>query len=126
MNPTKPFQFHGTAGDSFIYTIVSVLLVYIPVVGVGLSFNYTNKWIAERSTVNGMPVVYSAGLGESTWFIWKNLLLTIITLGIYVFWFIPKQYSYVADHLTLAAAAPVVAQPTVMQQPVAQQPTIVQ
>lgn len=96
----KPFNFQGTAGDSFFYIIISVLLVYVPIIGFGLSFNYTYKWIAQRSTVNGHKVAYSAGLGESTWFIWKNIFLTIITLGVYVFWFVPKQYAYIADHLS--------------------------
>jgi len=55
--------------------------------------------MADNSLVNGRKVVYRAGYGETLKFIVANGLLLLITLGIYSFWFVPKLYGYVADHV---------------------------
>lgn len=58
--------------------------------------------MAENALVNGKKVVYKAGYGETLKFIFVNMLLLIITLGIYIFWFTPKSYRYLVDHVVYA------------------------
>ncbi len=114
MDNQKPLQFNGTAGSYFVVFIVTLITTYIPIFGWAFGFNFMANWVAENSVVNGKPVVYKAGYGETLKFIFINSLLLIITLGIYIFWFTPKCYRYAADHMhytnsgaTESVAAPV-------------------
>ena len=100
MNSSKPLEFHGTAGGYFLLTLISIILVYIPVFGWAFLLNYASSWFADNSLVNGKKIAYSAGYGESLVFILKNALLLIVTIGIYSFWFYPKLYRYMADHVS--------------------------
>ena len=106
MQDTKPLSFSATPLDYFILSIISIVCVYIPVVGWAFVFNYSAGWFAERTLVNGKKVRYQAGFGESLVFLLKGVLLMIITLGIYSFWFYPKAYRYLADHVSYDDAAP--------------------
>ena len=123
MQPSnKPFQFSGTPMDYFIVTIVAVVTAYIPLFGWPIAFNYTNKWIMENLTVDGRKLVYSAGYGETLKFLVVNVLLIMVTFGIYVFWFGPKTYRYITDHTTyvdsIAPAGQPVAAPAPMAAPI--------
>ncbi len=114
---TKHFEFTGTPGAFFVNFFVSVLMIYIPFVGFAMSFNYRNKWLANNIKIDGRPLSYSAKLGETWVMLIVGLLLTMVTFGIYIFWFGPKVYRYIFDHttyadeVTIAVAAPVTTAP---------------
>lgn len=115
MNNSKPLEFHGTAGGYFVVFLVSAIASYVPFFGWAFALNYTAEWMADNALVNGKKVKYEAGYGESLKFVFVNVLLLIVTLGIYTFWFYPKMYRYVVDHISLASeasAAPVPAPET--------------
>ncbi len=115
----KPFQFSGTPMDYFIVTIVTAVTAYIPIFGWPIAFNYMNKWIMDNLTVDGRKLQYSAGYGEVLGFLFVNILLVMITFGIYIFWFGPKTYRFIADHTTYIDGVAPVGQPVAAAAPVA-------
>lgn len=94
----KSFEFHGTAGGYFVVFIVTLVTAYIPIFGWPVTMNYNLSWIADNVTIDGRNIKYEAGYGETLKFILINLLWTILTLGIWTFWFIPRQYRFIAGH----------------------------
>lgn len=98
----KSFEFKGTAGGYFVASLVALLTAYIPIFGWPISFNYFINWVADNSLIQGKKVTYTAKYGETLKFLLVNLLLLIVTFGIYTFWFVPKQYRFVADRLNFA------------------------
>lgn len=108
----KPLNFSAGAGSYFVLVIVVAIASYIPIFGWAFALNFFADWLAKNSKVNGKDVQFTAGYGESLKFIFLNTLLLIITLGIYTFWFVPKCYRYIADHISYGApqvAAPATA-----------------
>lgn len=125
---TKPFEFTAGAGSTFVMILVSTLLYYVPFVGFAFAFNYQADWFAKNTKINGQTVTYKAGFGETWVMMFVGILLTLLTLGIYVFWFIPKVYRFAFDHMTLGDAPAEVPSsatslPTTPAQPVAD-PTV--
>jgi uncharacterized membrane protein YjgN (DUF898 family) len=104
MQNAKPLQFQATAGSYFVLSIVSAVCAYIPFFGWAFLLNYASEWFADKTQVNGRPIHYQAGYGESLKFIFVNTLLVIVTLGIYSFWFYPKMYRYMTEHTSYADA----------------------
>ncbi len=111
MNNQKVVQFDASAGSYFLVFVVTLIMTYIPFFGWAFAFNYMSEWLADNSLVYGKKVTYKAGYGETLKFIFVNTLLVIITLGIYSFWFAPKSYRYVADHISEVGALPATAAP---------------
>ena len=111
MSDTKPLSFEASAGSYFVLSIVSLICMYVPFLGWAFLLNYTGEWFAQHSMVNGKKVKYQATFGESLGFVAVNLLLLLITLGIYSFWFYPKLYKYVADHASYDTDADSAAKP---------------
>lgn len=101
----KTFEFHGTPGGYFVVFLVTLVTAYIPLFGWAFGMNYMWEWMADNSTINGKKVKFSASYGETLKFLFVNLLLLMITFGIYSFWFVPKQYRYIADHTEFANKA---------------------
>lgn len=101
-NSNKVLEFTGNAGGFFVMYLVSMLLYLIPLVGFAMSFNYSVKWMAENTKVNGRGLGYKATLGETWVMLFVGILLTVITFGIYIFWFGPKMYRFVYDHVNYA------------------------
>jgi len=126
METAKPLDFKGTAGGYFVLVLISIVLAYIPVLGWAYLLNYAADWFAENTLVNGRKVAYKAGYGETLKFMFLNSLLLVVTLGIYMFWFAPKMYRYIAEHThyldeTIASQPPIAAEPVAapaMQAPV--------
>ena len=123
-NTNKPFSFVGTPGGFFVMYLVSYLLMLVPFVGFAFSFNYMMKWLAANFKVNDQDLQYEATLGESWVMLFVGFLLTLVTFGIYTFWFVPKVYRFVCDHITVAGAtapmaAPVSTPPTDVMPPAA-------
>ncbi len=119
MQNTKPLEFNGTAGGYFVLTLVTLVMMYIPFFGWAFALNFASSWFADNSVVNGKKVSYQAGYGESLGFVFVNALLMMVTFGIYMFWFYPKMYRYIVDHVSYvgepvaaAPAAPAPVDPT--------------
>ena len=110
---TKQFEFQGTASEFFVKVMVSSIMQIVPLFGTALSMNYIYTWVADCTLITGKKVQYSATFWETFKFIFINILLVIVTFGIYIFWFVPKQYRYIADHVSFveqaAYAAPMAA-----------------
>jgi uncharacterized membrane protein YjgN (DUF898 family) len=117
MQNQKPLEFEGTAGQFFVTFIIVAVLNIIPIAGAILAINYFTKWVAEHSKVNGQSVTFNASFMDTFVFVLINMLLVLITLGIYMFWYIPKMYRFIADHIVYTGA-PSMASPQVpAQQP---------
>ena len=111
---TKPLEFTATAGNYFVLLLVSGLLFYVPIIGIAFAFNYGGTFFAKYVKVNGRGLNYKAEVGETWVMLFVGLLLTVITLGIYMFWFAPKTIRFLYDHLSYAdeaVAAPVTSAP---------------
>ena len=106
MDSNKLLKFEGTAGGYFLVTLVSIIASYIPFFGWAFAMNFMAGWVVENSLVNGKKV---AGYGETLGFIFINSLLILVTLGIYMFWFVPKAYAYVMDHVAYEGETPAAA-----------------
>ncbi len=104
MQNAKPLSFSASALDYFTFSIIAIITAYIPFFGWAFLLNYSGQWFSDRTLVNGQKISYKAGYGESLKFIFVNTLLIIITLGIYSFWFYPKMYSYIVDHISYGVA----------------------
>ncbi|MCA9324563.1 DUF898 family protein [Candidatus Saccharibacteria bacterium] len=106
MQSDKVLEFHGKAGGYFVVAIVTWIMTYIPFLGWAFAFNYAADWMVDNTTVRGKKLAYKAGYGETLGFVAVNFLLIIVTLGIYSFWFVPKSYRYVMDHVSEAGDMP--------------------
>ncbi|HEU4913819.1 MAG TPA: DUF898 family protein [Candidatus Saccharimonadales bacterium] len=93
------FEFRGKAGGYFVVFLVTAITAYIPIFGWPVSMNYAISWIADNSLIEGRKIRYTAKYGETLKFLLINLLLLIVTLGIYTFWFVPKQYRFIANRI---------------------------
>jgi uncharacterized membrane protein YjgN (DUF898 family) len=105
MAKRQPLEFNGTAGGYFIVSILSVMLIYIPVIGWAFLLNYVASWFADNALVNGKKITYQATYGETVKFTFLNGLLIFVTCGIYAFWFFPKMYRYMLAHTHYAEVA---------------------
>lgn len=117
-NTNKPLAFVGTPSGFFVMYLVGYLLMLVPLVGFAFSFNYMMKWLVANFKVNGQDLQYEASFGETWVMLFVGFLLTLLTVGIYIFWFVPKVYRYVCDHVTVAGTATAMA-----PSPVATPPT---
>lgn len=106
MELRKPLQFNGTVGGYLIVLFLTMVLLYVPVLGWALLLNYSAGWFAKSSLINGKKVVYRASYGETLKFVVINTVLVVVTFGIYALWFAPKLYRYIADHVEYADAQP--------------------
>lgn len=98
MDSAKPLTFTGGAGGFFKAWIVSLLVSFIPFIGWAIAFNIMNKWLVGNLSAGDKKLVYKAKLGETFIMLFIGYLLTLVTLGIYLFWFVPKIYRFVAEH----------------------------
>lgn len=97
-NKTPVLKFNGTAGGYFVASLVSAVMWYVLLVGWPIAFNFMNGWIIDNLEVNGRKMKYEAEYGETFGLLFVGFLLTLVTLGIYSFWFVPKTYRFVVDH----------------------------
>lgn len=111
MESAKPLKFTGTAGGFFMAYLVYVVASLVPIVGMVIGFNYFAKWVATSLEVNGKKVAYKATLGEAFVPVFVGTVLTVITFGIYMFWFIPKLYRFAAEHTVYDDGSTVAAKP---------------
>ncbi len=64
------------------------------------------RWKAERSYIDGRQLVFTGSAWElfRNWIKW--LLLSIVTLGIYMLWVWPRIQKWKWEHTDLASADP--------------------
>ena len=108
----KSFEFTGKAGEFFLVYIIVMVTNFIPIFGWPFAFNYMTNWIEDNVTIKGEKIKYTATYGESLKFLFINILLVMITLGIYIFWFVPKSYRYIATHTQFANETQNLSQPS--------------
>ena len=92
-----------TPGGTFVYVLVSILASFIPLFGSAFMLNYMAGWVADNSTVGGKKVKFNATYMEALSFTFFNMLWLVLTLGIFIFWFIPRTFRYYADHIEYAS-----------------------
>lgn len=96
------FTFTGTAGGFFVAYLVTYVTSLLFIFGWPIAMNYMAKYVVENVDLNGKKFKYEAGYGETLGFLFVNILLVLITLGIYTFWFIPKSYRWILEHTSYA------------------------
>ncbi len=112
MNDQRPIAFKAGAFDYLILTVLSIILIYIPFLGWAYLLNFSGEWFAKHSKITGKEIAFKAGFGESLKFVSINVVLLLITFGIYSLWFYPKLYRYMAEHVHFAEqSAPQVSEP---------------
>jgi uncharacterized membrane protein YjgN (DUF898 family) len=93
------FRFDGGAA-TFIGTGILAVLVTICTVGICYPFALVlrERWRAKHSYIDGFPLVFTG----SAWALFGNwlkwLLLSIITIGIYLFWVGPRIQQWKWEH----------------------------
>jgi uncharacterized membrane protein YjgN (DUF898 family) len=93
------FRFDGGAA-TFVGTGILAVLVTICTLGICYPFALVlrERWRAKHSYVDGFPLVFTG----SAWALFGNwlkwLLLSIITLGIYLFWVGPRIQQWKWEH----------------------------
>ncbi len=122
------FQFHGTGKEMFKGFIKAVLVI-IFIYGFFMAFTYYEMPIAaaivlyggimailpliihgsyryrmSRSSWRGIRFGYRGNKGELVKLVYRDFLLTIITLGIYGAWFTVNLRSYVMSHIRFGSA----------------------
>lgn len=102
----KAVEFNGGAGQFAVAFIVSLITAYIPIFGWPISMNIMVEYIVNNTLLNGRKITYKASYGETLVFLLVNMLLVFVTLGIYTFWFYPKAYKFVADHISYVSDSP--------------------
>lgn len=113
---SKILDFVGTPSSFFVMYLVSALMSLIPFVGFAMAYNYGAKWMAENTRLHGRQLTFQSTLGETWVFLIVNILLVLVTLGIYVFWYVPKMYRFAYDHIHYADEVPSAAAPTAVPQ----------
>ncbi|NEM05488.1 DUF898 family protein [Geodermatophilus normandii] len=93
------FRFDGGAA-TFVGTGILAALVTICTFGICYPFALVlrERWRAKHSYIDGFPLVFTG----SAWALFGNwlkwLLLSIITLGIYLFWVGPRIQQWKWEH----------------------------
>jgi len=91
-----------TPGGTLLMLVVTTIAGFVPLFGSAFSLNYMAGWIADNSTVQGKEVRFNATYMEALSFTFFNLLWLVLTLGIFIFWFIPRTYRYYTKHVEFA------------------------
>lgn len=94
-----PSKFSGKVSSYLLLNIFTFIFTVITF-GLGIPFLIClrNRWLNENSTINGEKLIYS-GQGKKLFFklfLWN--FLSIITLGIYSFWYIKYYLEWDTSH----------------------------
>jgi len=99
MGRSRSFTFDGGAGT---YIGTGLLAFLITVLTLGIAYPYAlvlrQRWRAKHTFINGHRLVF-LGTGIGLFGLWiKWLLLTIVTLGIYLLWVVPRIQKWVVEN----------------------------
>jgi uncharacterized membrane protein YjgN (DUF898 family) len=106
MVKTGRFRFDGGAA-TYVGTAILALLITVVTLGICYPFAVVlgERWRAKHSYIDGQQLVFTG----SAWSLFGNWLkwfgLTIITLGVYLFWVIPRLQRWKWEHRDFAAVA---------------------
>jgi predicted membrane chloride channel (bestrophin family) len=95
-------KFSGRGVDIFLFCIWAPILC---IISLGLATPFIEctviRWICNNSTIGGKNYRFKGTAGGlfGRWIIWY--LLTIITLGIYIFWSIRNQIRWVIENIEM-------------------------
>ena len=99
MGKSKSFQFDGGAGT---YLGTAILALLVTVFTLGICYPYAvvlrNRWRTGHTIIDGRRLVFrgsAVGL-FGNWLKW--LFLSIITIGIYLFWVMPRVNKWVVEN----------------------------
>jgi uncharacterized membrane protein YjgN (DUF898 family) len=100
MAKSREFKFVGGAAN---YLGTQLLAIAIIVFTVGICYPFalvlTERWKAKHATIDGRTIAFT-GTGMGLFGLWiKWLFLSIITLGIYLFWVGPQIQKWKWEHL---------------------------
>lgn len=99
MGRSRSFTFNGGAGT---YFGTGLLAFAITVLSLGIAYPYAlvlrQRWRAKHTYVNGHRLVF-VGTGIGLFGLWiKWLLLSVITLGVYLLWVVPRIQKWVVEN----------------------------
>ena len=105
MGKSKSFNFDGGAG-SFLGTALLSLVVTLFTLGICYPFAVVLRlrWRTKHTTIDGRRLVFlgSAWGLFGSWLKWW--FLTLITIGIYGFWVVPKMNKWIVENTDFAPA----------------------
>lgn len=100
---TRRFAFDGGAGT---YFGTAVLGFIVTVLTLGFCYPFAvvlrERWRAKHSWIEGRQLVFTGSAWGLFGLWWKWLLLSIATLGIYLFWVGPRIYRWKWEHTSWA------------------------
>jgi uncharacterized membrane protein YjgN (DUF898 family) len=99
MGKSKAFSFDGGAGN---YLGTAILAFLVTLVSLGLATPFAivlrHRWRAKHTYVDGRRLVFR-GTGMSLFGNWlKWFFLTLITIGIYSFWVVPRLTKWIVEN----------------------------
>jgi hypothetical protein len=103
---SRSFNFDGASG-SYVGTAASGLVITVVSLGLAapIAIERRERWRAQHTTINGHRLVFT-GKGSSLYPEWlKWWLLTVVTLGIYSFWVVPRLQRWVVENTDFDPAA---------------------
>lgn len=100
---TRQFAFDGGAGTYF-GTAMLALLVTVFTLGICYPFGLVlrERWRAKHSYIEGRQLVFNGSAWGLFGLWWKWLILSFITIGIYLFWVGPRIYRWKWEHTSWA------------------------
>lgn len=98
--PNRESTWDGGVLDTVITSLLASLLITITCgIAAPWAICYMMRFVVDHAVIDGRRMTFDGTGGQlfGQWIKW--LLLTIITLGIYSFWVIPRMYKWVASHI---------------------------
>ena len=98
MGKSNAFAFDGGAATYF-GTGILAFLVTVCTIGIALPFAIVlrHRWRAKHTYINGRRLMF-VGSGTSLFLNWlKWWFLTVITVGIYSFWVVPRLTKWIVE-----------------------------
>ncbi|MCU1674589.1 MAG: hypothetical protein JWN77_2702 [Frankiales bacterium] len=106
MSKDGRFTFTGGAA-TYLGTAVLAFLITVLTVGICYPFALVlrERWRAKNSHIDGQQLAFN-GSAVGLFGLWiKWFLLSVITLGIYLFWVGPRIYQWKWEHTSFATGA---------------------
>ena len=97
------FEFKEDVGGFAVNAIAAYLITALTLgIAAAVGIVLMAQWFAKNATLDGQPLEFIGKAGDliGRWIGW--LLLTIVTLGIFVFWLYPKLIKWIAENMATA------------------------